>query len=367
MSLKENYLARITKLAQQLQLQGIDAFFGWDAVTLGYLHGFNEGAGERFSTVALHADGRTAMICPALSVNQAARAGISNIRAWRDGEDPLALFRQLADEWNLKSSIISVDPEMPARMLLDMQSVLPAALFKHGDSLISTLMRIKDASEVASLKRAGEIADQSFPAALAAIKPGVTEREIEGVLMEEMRRLGGTPTFCIVAAGANAAEPHHFSDETPVKAGDSVIIDFGCLYQGYHSDITRTVSVGAASDELKSIYRSVYAAHMRAREAIRVGEPCENVDRAARAVIDHAGFGEFFMHRTGHGIGRRIHEAPYIVAGNSEPLEAGECFSVEPGIYLPGKLGVRIENIVTVTPEGHFSLNAEPSPEIIEV
>lgn len=360
-------MARISKLANQLKDNGIDAFFGWDAVTLGYLHGFNEGAGERFSTVALHADGRTAMICPALSVNQASRAGIQNIRAWRDGEDPLALFRQLADEWNLKSSIVSVDAEMPARMLLDMQSVLPAALFKHGDSLVSSLMRVKDSNEVANLRRAGEIADKAFPAALAAIKPGVTEREIETVLMDEMRRLGGTPTFCIIATGANAAEPHHFSDNTPIKEGDSVIMDFGCLYEGYHSDITRTVTMGRASDELKEVYRSVYAAHMRARDAIRVGEPCENVDRAARNVIDAAGFGEFFMHRTGHGIGRRVHEAPYIVAGNGELLEAGECFSVEPGIYLPGNLGVRIENIVTVTADGHSSLNAEPAPEIIEV
>lgn len=360
-------MARLNKLARQLQESGIDAFFGWDAVTLGYLHGFNEGAGERFSTVAVHADGRTAMICPALSVNQAERAGLTNIRAWRDGEDPLALFRQLAEDWNLKSSILSVDAEMPARMLLDMQSVLPAALFKHGDSLVSSLMRVKDSSEVANLKRAGEIADQAFPAALAAIRPGITEREIESVLMDEMRRLGGTPTFCIIATGANAAEPHHFSDNTQVKEGESVIMDFGCLYEGYHSDITRTVTVGKASDELKKVYRSVYDAHMSARGSIRVGELAENVDRAARSVIDAAGFGEFFMHRTGHGIGRRIHEAPYIVAGNSQPLEAGECFSVEPGIYLPGNLGVRIENIVTVTPEGHMSLNAEPAAEIIEV
>lgn len=360
-------MPRLNKLTTLLQQNGIDAFFGWDAVTLGYLHGFNEGAGERFSTIAVHADGRNAMICPALSVNQAERAGITNIRAWRDGEDPLALFKALADEWNLKSSIVAVDAEMPARMLLAMQSVLPAALFKHGDDLVGPLMRVKDSTELANLRRAGEIADEAFPAAIAAIKPGVTERDIENVLMEEMRRLGGNPTFCIVATGANAAEPHHFSDETPIKEGDSLIMDFGCLYEGYHSDITRTVSVGPASEELRRVYRSVYNAHMSARQAIQAGQPCESVDHAARQVIADAGFGEFFMHRTGHGIGRRIHEAPYIVAGNQEPLAPGECFSVEPGIYLPGRLGVRIENIVTVTADGHASLNAEPAPEILEV
>lgn len=345
----------------------MDAFFAWDAVTLGYLHDFNEGAAERFSTMAINAAGETAMICPALSVNQAVRAGISNIRSWRDGEDPLALFKQLSEEWNLKSAIVAVDPEMPARMLLGMQSVLPAALFRHGENLVEALMRIKDASELDSLLKAGSIADAALPAALAALRPGVTEKDIESVLTEEMRRLGGEPTFCIIAAGGNAAEPHHYSDNTPINEGDTVIMDFGCLYEGYNSDITRTVCLGSASDEIKRVYRSVYDAHMSARETIRAGEAAENVDRAARKVIDEAGFGEFFMHRTGHGIGRRVHEAPYIVAGNQEPLRVGECFSVEPGIYLPGRLGVRIENIVTVTAEGHRSLNAEPAAEILEV
>lgn len=360
-------MARLNQLATQLRENGVDAFFAWDAVTLGYLHDFNEGAAERFSTMAVHADGRTAMICPALSVNQAVRAGISNIRSWRDGENPLALFKQLSDEWNLKTAIVSVDPEMPARMLLGMQGVLPAALFKQGEHLVEALMRIKDDSELDSLRKAGAIADAALPAALAALRPGITEKEIEAVLNEEMRRLGGEPTFCIIAAGGNAAEPHHYSDDTPIREGETVIMDFGCLYGGYNSDITRTVCLGKASDEIKTVYRNVYDAHMSARETIRAGEAAENVDRAARKVIDDAGFGEFFMHRTGHGIGRRVHEAPYIVAGNQEPLRVGECFSVEPGIYLPGKLGVRIENIVTVTADGHQSLNAEPAAEIIEV
>lgn len=360
-------MARLNQLAKQLQENGVDAFFAWDAVTLGYLHDFNEGAAERFSTMAINAEGKTAMICPALSVNQAVRAGISNIRSWRDGEDPLALFKQLSEEWNLKSAIVAVDPEMPARMLLGMQSVLPAALFRHGENLVEALMRIKDETELENLRKAGAIADNALPAAIAAIRPGVTEKEIDDILTAEMRRLGGTPQFCIIAAGGNAAEPHHYSDNTPLREGDTVIMDFGCLYEGYHSDITRTVCVGKASDEVKKVYASVYNAHMRARDTIREGESAENVDRAARSVIETAGFGEFFMHRTGHGIGRRIHEAPYIVAGNSEALRAGECFSVEPGIYLPGRLGVRIENIVTVTAEGHRSLNAEPAAEILEV
>ncbi|MEQ1822521.1 MAG: M24 family metallopeptidase [Fimbriimonadaceae bacterium] len=358
---------RTNELSTLLSSQGADAFFGWDPITLGYLHGFNEGAGERFSTLAVHADGRSSMICPALSVNQATRAGITNIRSWKDGEDPLVLFAQLAAEWNLKSSIITVDAEMPARMLLAMQHALPGALFRQSDAVLAALMRIKKQDEIAALRRAAVVADQAFPAALAALKPGVTENEIDYVLRTEMRRLGGTPAFSIVAAGANGAEPHHLSDNTVIKDGDVVIMDFGCDVDGYMSDITRTVCVGKPSDEAISVYKHVYDAHMGARDRIQVGVACEMVDRAARTVIDQAGYGEFFFHRTGHGIGMKIHEAPFIVNGNQEPLSVGECFSIEPGIYLAGKFGVRIENIVTVTQSGHDSLNDEPSPFLLQV
>lgn len=360
-------IQRIERLSALLSSQGVDAFFGWDPITLGYLHGFNEGAGERFSTFAVHVDGRSAMICPTLSVNQATRAGIKNITSWKDGEDPLILFTQLANDWNLKSSIIAVDSEMPARMLLAMQHALPGALFRQSDAVLAALMRVKHQDEIASLRDAAAIADRAFPVAVAALRPGVTESEIDFILNSEMRRLGGTPMFSIVAAGANGAEPHHLSDNTVIKDGDVVILDFGCQVDGYLSDITRTVCVGKPSDHASTVYKHVYDAHMGARERIHIGVACESVDQAARTVIDRAGYGEFFFHRTGHGIGKRCHEAPFIVSGNKETLAEGECFSIEPGIYLAGEFGVRIENIVTVTKGGHESLNDEPSPELLQV
>jgi Xaa-Pro aminopeptidase len=254
---------RLEKLSGLLSGQGVDAFFGWDPVTLGYLHGFNEGAGERFSTFAVHVDGRSAMICPTLSVNQATRAGIKNIASWKDGEDPLILFTQLANDWNLKSSIIAVDSEMPARMLLAMQHALPGALFRQSDAVLAALMRVKHQDEIASLRDAAAIA--------------VTESEIDFILNSEMRRLGGTPMFSIVAAGANGAEPHHLSDNTVIKDGDVVILDFGCQVDGYLSDITRTVCVGKPSDHASTVYKHVYDAHMGARERIQIGVACESV------------------------------------------------------------------------------------------
>jgi Xaa-Pro dipeptidase len=358
---------RIARLANELESSGADAFLAWAPVSMGYLHGYFEGGGERFLTLAVRKDGTYAMICPALSETQARRTGIQDVRGWRDGEDPMVLFRRLAEEWNLRSSIIAVDDGMPAHMLLKMQEALPAALFKQGQEVISRLMQFKTEQELDYMRQAARIADDSYPAALAALKPGITENELAAVITGEMRRRGGQPIFCIIAAGAAGAEPHHHNDDTPIKEGDVVIMDFGCSINGYLSDITRTACCGAASGEAKQVYDVVYRAQEAARFAIHPGVTCHEIDNAARKVIEDAGYGEYFVHRTGHGIGMRGHEEPFIVAGNDTVLQPGHCFSVEPGIYLPGKFGVRIENIVTVTESGHESLNAEPDRELREV
>lgn len=356
--------SRLLSLNSALDAWGIDAFLAWHPVTMGYLHNFHEGAIERFMALGLHRDGRSAIICPSLSATQAARAGIKDIRSWRDGEDPLALFMQLAEEWNLKSAIIAVDDEMPAHMLLAMQMALPAALFRTGGEILGSLMRVKAEDELNLMRRAARIADEAYVSLLGSVKAGLTERQVDHILRNEMARLGGEPTFCIIAAGANGAEPHHLSDDTVLTEGDVVIMDFGCHVEGYQSDVTRTIAIGSASDEAKKVYRIVYDAHMAGRRAIGPSVPAEHIDAAAREVIAGAGYGEYFMHRLGHGIGRKGHEEPFIIAGNASPVEVGHCFSIEPGIYLPGKFGVRIENIVTVTPDGHESLNAEPPAEL---
>jgi Xaa-Pro aminopeptidase len=358
---------RIQRFANSLEQAGVDAYLAWHPVNMGYLHGFAEGAHERFLTLAIKADGRAALICPSLSETQARRAGITNIRSWRDGEDPLALFNALADEWGLKTAIIAVDDEMPAHMLLRMQEALPAALFKQGQTLISGLMRVKDSSELTLLRKAAQIADQAYGSILKSIKPGLSELEVQQLLYNEMRALGGKPTFAIVATGPNSAEPHHGSDSTRLEPGHLVSLDFGCEVEGYQSDITRALFLGKAPDEAKKVYSIVYEAQRAGREAVRPGATGEAVDAAARRVIEEAGYGEFFVHRTGHGLGLRGHEDPYIVAGNTEPLEVGNVFSVEPGIYVPGRFGVRIENIHVVTENGSESLNEEPASELLEI
>ncbi|HTQ10627.1 MAG TPA: M24 family metallopeptidase, partial [Fimbriimonadaceae bacterium] len=226
----------------------------------------------------------------------------------------------------------------------------------------------KDAEELGLLRKAGKIADDAFDAVRLKIKAGMTELEVDQMLQDAMRGFGGRPAFCIVATGPASAEPHHLSDSTVIEEGHMVVLDFGCSVEGgYMSDITRTVFVGKPSEEAKKVYDIVYRSQAAGRAAIRAGVAPQDVDRAARKVIADAGYGEYFVHRTGHGLGMRGHEEPFIIEGNEEPLEPGQCFSVEPGIYLPGRFGVRIENIVAATSDGHESMNREPSETLIEV
>lgn len=358
---------RIEALAAILEAHGIDCFLANDPVTTGYLHGFHEGAGERFMTFAVRSTGEVRLICPALSESQARRAGIQNVVSWKDGDDPGALFESLAREWNLESGILAVDATMPARLLLQLQGILPAALFRNGEACTSELMRRKSQEELEYMRIAGRIADEAFEQVAPTIQAGMTERHLATLLSDAMAKLGGHPDFAIVATGKGAAEPHHISDDTLLRRGDVVIMDFGCSYEGYKSDITRVVAIGEANEKARQVYDIVYRAHMAGRAKIQPGIPAEEVDAAARKVIEDAGYGPYFFHRLGHGIGIQIHEAPNIVAGNTDPLEPGNCFSIEPGIYIEGELGVRIENIVACTAGGHESMNVDPSPTLMIV
>lgn len=359
--------SRVARLAAALQDAGVDAAFLTSSVNMGYLQDFAEESYERFLVLGVSADGRSALICPALSQTQASRHGIADVRAWADGQDPLGLFRGLAEEWDLRAGVIAVDDQMPAGRLLSMQDALKAALFQPANDLMAQLRRNKDAAELGAMRRAARIVDDVTPMIPGWIRPGVTEREIAQKMQDAIRAAGGQPTFCIVATGANGAEPHHLTDETTIEQGDVVITDFGCSVDGYQSDITRTFSCGKATDEARAMYALVHRAQAAGRAAIRPGVPAEEVDRATRAVIAADGLGERFVHRTGHGIGRSVHEDPYIVAGNNQALAVGDCFSVEPGVYFPGRFGIRLENIVTVVDGGHQNLNDEHAPHLIEV
>lgn len=365
------FQARREKLAALLQAGGYDAAFLQTPVSLGYFLDFAEDAHERFMTCGINTQGEYHLICPALSENQARRAGVENLSSWRDGEDPLELFKELADKWNLRRKIALVDDHLPAKMLLEMQEAIPAALFKPAGAVLAGVMRSKDALEQERMHKAGAIVDECYKRLQKELKEGWTEIQIRHFLEDGMRSQGGTPLFCAVAIDAAAAEPHHMVDHTPVKHGSLVLVDFGCTYEGYCSDITRSFAFGKINPEHAEAYKLVYAAHIAGRDFLaNRGDRAvsgADVDAAARKVIEDAGFGEYFNHRLGHGIGTQVHEHPYISSDNKDPLLPGDCFSIEPGVYLADKYGIRIENLYVLTESGVTSFNEGPDPELIVV
>lgn len=357
-------LTRIQQLAHALQETGNDVFVAQTATSLGYLQNFAEDGHERFLASFINKDGEAELVCPALSREQAIRAGVGSVHAWRDGEDPIALVRAILEKWGATAGRFAVDDHLPASMLLTMQHHFPDARFVAGGDLLARLMSRKDDSELGYMKQAGQIADEAFEEVAAVLATGMSEKQVAAMLFKAMERRGGVPIFASVARGEYAAEPHHLNSDEHILENDVVVMDFGCTVSGYFSDITRSVCVGQPTDEQRKVYETVYNAHMAAMAAVKPGVPAADVDAAARGVIDSLGYGEFFTHRTGHGIGAHIHEAPYIVSTNTVPLEIGNCFSIEPGIYLPGRFGIRIENIVHCGPESAISFNAAPDSQI---
>jgi Xaa-Pro aminopeptidase len=217
---------------------------------------------------------------------------------------------------------------------------------------------VKDADELERLAAAGAAADAAYGEILTVRFAGRREAEVAGDLADLLRRFGHEQVdFTVVGSGPNGANPHHEAGDRVIGHGDAVVLDFGGLMFGYGSDTTRTVCVGEPSEEVREVHEVVRLAQQAGVDAVQPGVACQDIDRAARAVITDAGYGEAFIHRTGHGIGVTTHEPPYMVEGEQQPLVPGMCFSVEPGIYLPGRFGVRIEDIVTVTQAGGRRLN----------
>ena len=364
------YEKRLSLVRTAMHENGLDTLVITPGAAMQYLTGFSE-PGSRFLALLIPDDKPWLFVVPSLNAEQARRnpAGISDVRAWDDGTGWEPVLAPLAKELMLDIGIVGIDDDMPARFVLKLQELMPTALFRPAGMALAPLRSRKDALELASLQRAADATDALIPVAYAACQAGTSEREIASAIGQAIAQGGHADSFApIVGAGANGASPHHNTGTTKIKTGDVVILDFGAMTDGYHGDITRTVVVGAASDEDKRVYAAVYAAYCAGVAAVQPGATAHDVDTAARTVIADAGYGEFFIHRTGHGIGLDDHETPYIMAGNYTKLLPGHCFSIEPGIYLPGHFGVRLENIVTVQEDGTARvLNEAIPPEIVVV
>ena len=236
-----------------------------------------------------------------------------------------------------------------------LKTASPEIEFVSAESVLSGLRIKKDESEIAAMRKAVQIAEAALKATLPSIKVGITEAQIASELTIQLLKAGSEsalPFEPIVASGSNSANPHAVPTERRLQKGDLLVIDWGATYQGYISDLTRSFAVGELTPEFAKIANSVYLANRAGCSKVKPGISAGEIDTATRKVISDAGYGSFFTHRTGHGIGMQAHEAPYIFSGNETPLEPGMSFTVEPGIYLPGKGGIRIEDNVVVTPNG---------------
>ncbi|HET6810337.1 MAG TPA: Xaa-Pro peptidase family protein [Acidimicrobiales bacterium] len=355
--------ARMGRVRTAMVEAGVDALLLSLGADLPWLTGYEAMPLERLTMLVLPADGDATLVVPRLEAPRVHEApGLFELRPWNETEDPVGIVAGLLG----RRRRLAVSDRAWASALLRLQGAVPGAEWSAASRVTGPIRAVKDAAEVECLRAAGAAADRVAAQLQAGLIPlvGRAEAEVSADISQRLRDEGHERVnFAIVGSGPNSASPHHHAGPRVIEAGDVVVCDFGGVLSldggpGYCSDITRTVVTGEPSAELRELYSVLEDAQARAVAAARAGTTCEEVDGVARRVIAAAGFGDCFIHRTGHGIGLEEHEDPYLVQGNGTPLEPGHAFSVEPGIYLAGRFGARLEDIVVATEEGPLALNS---------
>ncbi|WP_328978827.1 aminopeptidase P family protein [Streptomyces canus] len=354
----DDYRVRMERAARSAAEAGLAGLLVAPGPDLVWLTGYAPTAvTERLTLLVLAPGQDPVLVVPTLEAPDAAKAAGASaltLRDWTDGKDPYAATAALLDA----GGRFGISDNAWAMHLLGLQKALPGTSYASLTDALPMLRAVKDTAELELLAAAGAAADATFEEIRKVAFGGRRESEVAADLAGLLSRFGHSQVdFTIVASGPNGANPHHEVGDRVIERGDMVVLDFGGLKDGYGSDTSRTVHVGEPTDEERRVHDLVRAAQEAGFRAVRPGVPCQEVDRAARAVIADAGYGEYFIHRTGHGIGVTTHEPPYMIEGEEQPLVPGMCFSVEPGVYLPGRFGVRIEDIVTVTEDGGRRLN----------
>jgi len=355
--------ARLDRAREAAGAAGVDAMLMAPGSDLRYLIGGSGTSFERLTCLVLRTDAPPVLVVPKLEAPGYAAVPTDElgveIATWVDDEDPYGIVSSLLGA----ASRIAVGDVMPALHVLALRGALPGADQVLAGPIVRELRMRKDATEVEGLRRAGAAIDRVHARMADFVRVGRTEAQAGADIAAAIVEEGHTVAeFVIVGSGPNGASPHHGVSDRVLEAGDVVVVDIGGpIAEGYCSDSTRTYVLGEPRDaDVEQTYAVLQAAQQAAVDAVRPGVAAQDVDAAARTIIADAGFGEYFIHRTGHGIGLDVHEDPYIVAGNALPLEAGMAFSIEPGIYQPGRWGARIEDIVVVTEDGVDPLNRRP-------
>ena len=337
--------------------QGVDTLMLSVGHDLPYLTGYLAMPLERLTMLVVPADGDASLVIPRLEAPRVAeQPGVFDLVPWGETEDPTAIVAALAKG----SRTVAIGDQMWARFLVELLPQMPGASYRRAVDVVGPLRRVKDQAEIDALAAAGAAVDRIAAELQAGRIPlvGRTEAEVSNDLSERILAEGHQKVnFAIVAAGENAASPHHHAGSRVIQENEIVLCDFGGTMAGYCSDITRCVFTGEVASDVAEAYAVLHEAQAAAVAAATVGTACEDIDRAAGQVIADAGYGEYFVHRTGHGIGLEEHEDPYIVEGNTTSLAVGHAFSVEPGIYVPGKWGMRLEDIVVAGAAGPIPVN----------
>lgn len=358
----DDQAAPLARAATALEAADVDALLIGPGADLRYLTGYHALAMERLTLLVARRDGRHRLIVPTLERARAAAAGLPDdldlVDVGETGDPYVAVVEALS---GLDGESLAVGDRLWSMFLLGLQERLPRRRWLPASRITRELRMVKSAREIAALRAAGAAIDRVHLRVPQLLRPGRREsevgRDIAAAIIEEGHE---EVAFVIVASGPNGASPHHETGERTIVEGDAVVVDLGGFVDGYASDCTRNYVVGHAPDGYAEAHAALEAAQEAACRAVRPGVAAEAVDAAARDLLDAAGLGAHFIHRTGHGIGLEVHEEPYIVAGNRLPLRPGMTFSVEPGVYLANRFGMRIEDIVMVTADGAERLNTTP-------
>jgi len=348
---------RATQALEKVCKEGVDAILLFPGPNIYYYTGFNIGLSERLAAALIPVEGKPVFFVNELEEELRGQTPWFNDRViWQEHEDPVRLLAETIVDRGLGSAAIGLTEDAPWGWVNRLSALALNVKFVDVSSQLGYIRMVKTPQEVDWIRKACAIADRALENTFRRLRTGMTETELASMLTAEMKTLGGGMVFVDILFGERAALPHGGASERRLKPGDGVLVDMGCTVNGYWSDITRTVFYSEPSSRQAEIYDIVLKANRAAFAAVRPGATCESIDAAGRKVIEDAGYGGYFIHRLGHGVGLQIHEHPYIVKNNMLHLAPGMVFSDEPGIYVVGELGIRVEDTLLCTEAGCESL-----------
>ncbi|MFW2543689.1 M24 family metallopeptidase [Primorskyibacter sp. 2E107] len=341
---------KLSAIREAMAEQGVDLVALGPGAHMHWVLGWHPHPDERLTLLAIGQDSAY-FVVPSVNAEQAgAHAGLPLI-TWKDEDGPGGALLSLAQKIGQATRLV-LDETMRTDFSLPLIDVFNGAEPVFADQLVGALRMIKDTEELAKLKASAAVADQAMQAGFAAIRPGLTETQVAQAMRDSFASAGAQVAFTLCASGPNGAFPHHSTGERVLEEGDAIVFDIGAGFGGYPSDITRMAAVGRVPEGYDAVHAVVEAAWQAAAAAAKPGVAAHVVDDAARKVISDAGYGAYFVHRTGHGLGLEVHEPPYLTSSSETILKEGMVFSIEPGIYIPGRFGIRLEDIVILGANG---------------